>query len=420
MSEGDRHARFLGTGHFGSLDGLRALSIVPVVWHHATPRPLDGVLGRGPLGVDLFFAISGFLITTLLLREREARGTIAMGAFYARRSLRIFPLYYLTLGAFVLHALVLREPGPARDHFFASLPAHATYTSNWLVDCGVPHPIVFAFSWSLAAEEQFYLVWPWIVRAARGLAIPAVAMGGLLLLDQAAERGWLAELLGAAPLALRVLRSLATPICLGSLLALALRARATFRVLDATLGARVAAPLALAILVASAVLAWPLLVAHAAMAALVGAVVLRPDHALRRPLEARAVRHVGAVSYGVYLLNVPVVSGAKRLLSPGEAGGLGATLVVFASALVASVLLATLAHRLVDGPLAPLRARFRPAPAQRSLSGPSFHADSSGTLASGPDCRTTRAHSSTVSRRGPNGDASDASESISRVGVSTP
>src|SRR5262249_2721724 len=115
---------------FDSLDGLRCLAIVPVVWHHATPRPLEGVLGRGPLGVDLFFAISGFLITTLLLRERENQGRIAMRAFYMRRTLRIFPLYYLVLGAFVLHALLFREHGEARDHFLRSLPFHATYTTN--------------------------------------------------------------------------------------------------------------------------------------------------------------------------------------------------------------------------------------------------------------------------------------------------
>ena len=137
---------------FGALDGLRALSIVPVVWHHATPHPLDGVLGRGPLGVDLFFATSGFLITTLLLREREGGG-IDLRAFYTRRTLRIFPLYYFVLGGFVLHAIFVRAPGPVRDHFLASVPSYATYTSNWFVDNAVPHAVVFSFAWSLATEE---------------------------------------------------------------------------------------------------------------------------------------------------------------------------------------------------------------------------------------------------------------------------
>jgi peptidoglycan/LPS O-acetylase OafA/YrhL len=66
------HAAYLGTRHFPSLDGLRFLSIAPVLWHHATLGPMEGVLGKGAVGVDLFFAISGFLITTLLLREQKA------------------------------------------------------------------------------------------------------------------------------------------------------------------------------------------------------------------------------------------------------------------------------------------------------------------------------------------------------------
>jgi peptidoglycan/LPS O-acetylase OafA/YrhL len=73
------HDHYLGTSRFPSLDGLRCLAVLPVVWHHATPRPPSGLLGRGPLGVDLFFAISGFLITTLLLRERRARGAVSVG-----------------------------------------------------------------------------------------------------------------------------------------------------------------------------------------------------------------------------------------------------------------------------------------------------------------------------------------------------
>ncbi|HSQ67838.1 MAG TPA: acyltransferase [Polyangiaceae bacterium] len=336
---------------FNSLDGLRALSIVPVVWHHATPRPLEGVLGRGPLGVDLFFAISGFLITTLLLRERDDTGTVSLPRFYARRSVRIFPLYYLVLGAFVLHALFAREHGPVRDHFLASLPAHATYTSNWFVDWSVPHGIVFAFGWSLAAEEQFYLMWPWIVRASRGLVLPALAMGLLFWLDQAAERGMLDGVL-ASGLALRMLRSIATPICLGALCAIGVRAG----VLEASLRHRASAPVSLLVLVLSAVYAWPLLLAQTAMAALVGAVCVRPDHLLAPVLENKAVRHVGTVSYGIYLLNVPVVAAAKRVLGDER------TIAVFLVGLAGSVAVATVAYYAVERPLLALRERLRPRP----------------------------------------------------------
>jgi peptidoglycan/LPS O-acetylase OafA/YrhL len=400
----DRHGTFLGTARFGSLDGLRALSIVPVIWHHATPRPLDGVLGRGPLGVDLFFAISGFLITTLLVRERASTDKIALGAFYARRSLRIFPLYYLVLGLFVLHALLLREPGPVRSHFLASVPFYVTYTSNWFVDWRAPHPIVFAFAWSLATEEQFYLFWPWLLRARR-LVVPALAMATLVLLDQGAERGWIA----GAELPLRMLRSFATPIGLGALLALAMHHGPSFRLLATVLARRWSSVAALVLVVLAAVDAWPLLVTHFAMVALVGAACAREDHALAPVLGTRALRHVGTVSYGMYLLNVPVVAAARHLSPRTE--------VVFVLGLVGTIAVATLAYRLVEKPLLSLRERLRP---QRSLSGASFHSVSSGRRAPGPDCLTTLAHSSTVSRRGPNGEESEASESMSSVGVSTP
>ena len=92
VSKAAPYARFIGTQQLPGLDGLRCLAILPVLWHHATPRLLPGVLGKGAVGVDLFFALSGFLITTLLLRERRANGAIKLGAFYVRRSLRIFPL----------------------------------------------------------------------------------------------------------------------------------------------------------------------------------------------------------------------------------------------------------------------------------------------------------------------------------------
>jgi peptidoglycan/LPS O-acetylase OafA/YrhL len=355
---------------FASLDGLRCLAIVPVIWHHATPHPLDGVLGRGPLGVDLFFVISGFLITTLLLREQERTGTVALGAFYLRRSLRIFPLYYAVLGAFVLHALLVREHGPVRDHFLRSVPTYATYTSNWFTDFEVPHAVVFSFAWSLATEEQFYLVWPWVIVAAgalgrrrqgdqrqgAALALPALFMVTLVLLDQATERGWLAAVVPLGALATRMLRSISTPIGLGALLALGLRWPRTRAALTAILGRRASAPLAFGGLALIAIEGWPLLHAHLAMIALVGACVIRPDHGLRGPLELRPIAHVGVVSYGLYLVNVPVIVATRRALGPANES----TLLVFGVGLAASVAVATLTYHLLEAPFFRLRDRFRP------------------------------------------------------------
>lgn len=320
---------------FPSLDGLRALAIAPVVFHHATPRPLEGALGRGPLGVDLFFAISGFLITTLLLAEDE----ISLRRFWWRRSLRIFPLYYFVLGLYVAHALVFGD----RDGFLASVPVYATYTSNWL-----PHSTVFAFAWSLATEEQFYLVWPLVLRFARGLVAPACVAIAVVAVDQAAERG----LLPLEPgLLLRMLRSIATPIALGALVAIVHHARPALT--RAILGRRFSAPAALAFVIASAAFGWPLFPTHLAMAALVGACCVRPDHGLRRILESRALRHVGAVSYGIYLLNVSCIVAVRHFTQN--------TALVFLFGFAASVAAATVTRRVVEIPFLLLRDA-RPTP----------------------------------------------------------
>ncbi len=345
----DRRA-FLDRVRYPSFDGLRALSILPVVFHHATPRPLEGALGRGPLGVDLFFAISGFLITTLLLREREATGTVRLGAFFARRALRIFPLYYAVLGLFVVHALFLREPGPVRDHFLRSLPVHVTYTSNWLLDTNVPHAIVFGFGWSLATEEQFYAVWPLVVRWAKDLRVAAAFMFALLVVDQLAEHG----VLGLEGLSLRVVRSIATPICGGALVALASRTRAGFALLASVLGHRPSALVALGVLVLTAAYGWSLALAHLSMVALVASCALRPDHVLAPLLDSAPLRYVGVVSYGIYLLNVPAVVAVKRALGEGAS-----VWVVFACALTLSLVLASIAHRVLEKPLLAARERLR-------------------------------------------------------------
>src|SRR2546421_12834986 len=94
------HKNYLAAKYFPSLDGLRAISILAVIWYHVPE--LRPIWATGFLGVHLFFVISGFLITTLLLREKAATGSISLKKFYIRRTLRIFPAYYLTLGLFLL------------------------------------------------------------------------------------------------------------------------------------------------------------------------------------------------------------------------------------------------------------------------------------------------------------------------------
>ena len=354
-----RHAAYLSTAHFASLDGLRFFSIVPVVWHHSTSGPRSGVLGKGPLGVELFFAISGFLITTRLVREQRSRGDVGVRQFYARRALRIFPLYYAVLAIYALRAWLVLPASPERAHFLRSLSFWATYTADWFVDVAVTHPIIFSFGWSLAVEEQFYLLWPWIVRATRGALFPVGAALLLLAVDQGVESGSLA----INGLAHRMITSISTPICLGALLAYALDRPRSFALAWRVLGRRASAPLAFLALAALVVAdGAPMLAVHVALVLLVGACCVRPDHGLAAITDARPLRWVGTVSYGVYLLHVSAITAWKRVL---PAAWISAPL-VFALSLLVSLGLAAASYRWFERPFLRLGDRFRGARALRA------------------------------------------------------
>jgi peptidoglycan/LPS O-acetylase OafA/YrhL len=349
------HQRFLLTKHLPGLDGLRALAILPVVWHHATPRLLPGVLGKGAVGVDLFFALSGFLITTLLLRELRESGRVRLWAFYARRSLRIFPLYYAVLALYALRALQTQGSSEVARHFLQALPLHATYTANWLVDYSVPHPVMFAFSWSLCVEEQFYWVWPGVL-ALLGRRLPAALfMLGAVVVDFLAEHAYLRSVLPDGSLGLRVVTSFATPIGCGSLLALLMDSGRGFEVARRVLGFRASAPLLLALSVYWLTLpATPYLELSATLAALVGAVAMRADNGLGWLLEWAPLKRVGALSYALYLLHITALGLVRRFLPQLEQSALW----VFAVGFPLSLIFAEVAHRAVERPFLRLRARF--------------------------------------------------------------
>ncbi len=337
--------------HFVALDGLRAASIVPVVWHHCTPRPLEGALGRGPLGVDLFFALSGFLITTLLLRERRRTSTVRLGAFFARRSLRLFPLYYLVLALYAGYAAWGLGGSPIGAHFFRCLPFYATYTGNWFSP-GVDHPVLFAFSWSLATEEQFYVLWAPALRVLRGHVAPALLMIGLVVVDQLAERG---VVLGDAPLAHRIVTSFATPIGLGCLVAIALDHDVTGPFVRRALQRVEVRVALLALFVASFAIGIPLLLAHAGFALLVGCAAVEDGSILFAWARRPSVVWVGRVSYGIYLLHVSVIAVVHRAFPDARESAP----FVFALSFPLAIALASATFWLIERPLFGLRARFR-------------------------------------------------------------
>jgi len=343
------HAAFARRRHFASLDGLRCLSILAVLWHHS-PHGEATPLTRGFLGVDLFFVLSGFLITTLLLRERDATGTISLRAFYMRRVLRIFPLYYATVLGLAALLTVWRPDTGLTAGFLHSLPWYLTYTSNW-----GPKEDLFAHAWSLAVEEQFYLLWPpflvWL-----GTRRAAAALVTLLTAAMALDFGAL-----GAP-ARDLVRPLApfTAIGLGVLLGIGLHEPRPFAVIARIAGRRHAVLLPLSILAAAVwipgdIAGWPRLLIHAAMTLLVAAVVIPEHHALAGLFRDPLVVHIGTISYGMYLLHGLCLIATHQLLGRRDPGVVG---LFFAAGTVLTVVVASLSHVYFERPFLRLKRRF--------------------------------------------------------------
>ncbi len=347
------HADYLKIAHFRGLDGLRLLAILPVIAHHATPRPLSGIGGKGAVGVDLFFVLSGFLITTLLLRERRVRGGVRLGRFFVRRALRIFPLYYAVLGLYVGVAFLQPADSPERTHFLSHLVYHASYTANWFVNYDVPHAVPFSFSWSLCVEEQFYLIWPWFVFALRSRTALLWTMITWMTLDVWLTHGGLALPVGGT--AFRVSTSFSTAIGAGVLLALVFDGPRGFAVLSRLLGGRWAAPLALfGVLGLLALQFTPYLALCAALAALVGAVVLGGG-ILGAVLDHPVAIWGGRLSYAAYLTHIIALALVRRSV-PSQADSFA---FVFGLGLPLALGLAFVAHVSVERPFLRLRELSR-------------------------------------------------------------
>ncbi len=202
------------TGRLPSLDGLRAISIVLVVVGH-----LDGTHGFGHwnagigdyahLGVVIFFVISGFLITSLLLSEHARTGRISLRLFYLRRSLRIFPASYAYLAAVTLLWLTGIVSLQARDFWHA-----VTYTVNYLPG----RSWLVGHLWSLSVEEQFYLLWPFTF-VALGPRRATWAAAGVIVLAPAARAASRLFLIGTPAYDLPMFPMVADSLATGCLLA---------------------------------------------------------------------------------------------------------------------------------------------------------------------------------------------------------
>lgn len=367
----DRHAEYLARRQIRGLDGVRCFAILAVIWHHSVQSPAIVLFGRGFFGVDLFFVLSGYLIATLLLREKQSTGRISLSKFWVRRILRLAPAYYTLLLVVAVAYAVLKPGSPETKTVLDGLPVYALYFSNW-IEPGAPN---LGVTWSLATEEQFYLVWPLAV-AFLGQAALAIFWATALFLNQLINFGVLDQALASAfGLAVdnhpEILDVTFTPILLGVGLAHALNARKGYAAFQVLAGFRGASVVYVTLLIGT--LAMPiaeiggLLRALAwLMAALfVASLVMRPGGFMIAIFEWRPIRFLGMISYGMYLYHMFALHAVREVVSRLGLPDfpwhflLGAPL----TAAVAAASYYILEKRFLD-----LRTRFRDEPARIAVS----------------------------------------------------
>ncbi|APW58716.1 O-acetyltransferase OatA [Paludisphaera borealis] len=347
------------SGRVLELDALRGLACLAILFHHFKPH----LLPFGWAAVDLFFILSGYLITAIILKNGRQKHFLFH--FYMRRGLRIWPIYYLTV-------LVVAAASPwlPRTYDYAGLPYILTYTQEVGLHWSRSTPAFSEYlmhTWSLAVEEQFYLIWPVLVCLVgrRGVVSLALALATAAVCARSSEMYW------------RVLLTRADGLALGALLAALFTARKAIREHSAVPKVFAAIGLGavayLAFLIASGGMSkpeappWPgpsLLAVNVLGAAIVGLVIYyqgRPAlSVLRRP---RLVK-IGQLSYGLYIYHYVLMLLSDDL---ARAFGLGGR-PFWREALTAAVIyaVAALSWRYVEMPLLRLKDRFDYRPTARA------------------------------------------------------
>jgi peptidoglycan/LPS O-acetylase OafA/YrhL len=169
------------------------------------------VLRQGFYGVLVFFVVSGFLVTTLLLREMEKYGTISLRDFYIRRAPRIWPLYYALLGNYVMNAPVLERGTQRAASFLHYISSFAAFTYTWFISANWPGRM-FNLAWTLSTEEQFYFFGRSCCGFCRGIWSAAFIVG-LIALKLATDHHLTDPVLPPGWLPTRIVVSIAIPIC---------------------------------------------------------------------------------------------------------------------------------------------------------------------------------------------------------------
>ncbi|MEX2158427.1 MAG: acyltransferase family protein [Dehalococcoidia bacterium] len=349
-----------------ALDGIRGLAVAAVLAYHAGLPWARG----GFLGVDAFFVLSGYLITSLLVTEWRATGSISLAAFWARRARRLLPALFLLLAGVACYAVVFAQPeelARIRVDAFATL----AYVANWQAvfsgesyfeQFSVPSPL--QHTWSLAIEEQWYAVWPAVVmvllRLRRGSLGTLLGAACVLAAGSSLLMGFLYDPHGDPSRVYYGTDTRAQSLLVGAVLATWLTRRG-----PAALQGK-ALLLQLAGIACGGYIAWMwlttsydsfflyrggLLLLALAVAVVIAAAVHPKGGPLTKMLSARPLRDLGLVSYGVYLWHWPVY----LVLTPERTGWEGYDL--FAARVLLTLAIATASYHLFETPFR--RGAFR-------------------------------------------------------------
>lgn len=343
--------------YWPQLDGLRTLAVAAVLAIHAT----YGFVRGGYLGVDLFFALSGFLITSLLANEIERNGRVQFKLFYIRRFLRLYPALFVMVAA---TGLVWKLAPRANVSYFRMALAALFYHANFF-PLGNP----LSHTWSLSTEEQYYIVWPlflsliWSPRLRRWFLVPtlAIILGAIGVRKYMLLHHYTDLQIYLFPFAR--MDSLVT----GATAALALRKEAVIRLAERSQRAlKFTGFAALAIFVyfvcrVSRVWLelWGYTVVALVCSALVASVVLvgPAASALNRMLSSRPMVYFGRRSYGIYLYHFPVFDICERLrVQHSTANYIGVTFLRFTLAIG----IALLSYEFIEKRFLRLKDRFEP------------------------------------------------------------
>ena len=327
-------------GYMPALDGLRAVAVAMVFFVHAFKTPFPG-----GLGVDIFFVISGFLITRILLRQVQLTGRINLARFYVARLLRLYPALLMVCAAVIVLYLFYDRRVPTERIEHAAITA--TYTSNIYMTISGEMIDPLSHTWSLAMEEQFYLVWPATLMIMCKLSLSRPIMttitAGMAL---ASLLGWVWFGLDAPynPL------TKAGGLLVGCTLAFLVSDRPRHH-----LGLGYACLVGICAVIAAETLGvFGRDISMPLVTLLIPGVILMAafgDGPLVRALSGRVIVHIGVVSYGIYLWHYPTLYVLHALGADGLPGAL--------VALVLTLVVTELSFRFVESPALRLKARLQ-------------------------------------------------------------